>query len=272
MGNDKDIRVRISSRAQDCLYRFQLEFRSGCKVDEGTITFNVNSEFTNLQAVDSTSNVGELTFDGQVGTWDLTDVNRRVGRTIFTAVYTGSTTGERVVISDIEYNLDGESEVVADDYSVNVLEVCQSDITDCCEECPTSGNYVEAIVEGCTDNTRIELTEDNINLESTGRVLAVDISLPAVCDSKDVNIGIFVNEVLLDEDENEFEQPFAYKVLRFSAADDPEGTCLEGRGCSCVEFMIDDDTPQCETRTFRVRTKAHYVSTTNPRCDCDCEE
>lgn len=135
----------------------------------------------------------------------------------------------------------------------------------CCEAC--NPNHTEVTVKPCTDY--VEKTVDVV-VDPKGKILAVNLNLPLVCNTKDINVGVFVTEVVLGQ-----EKPCAHKVIRIPATKSgPGGSCQDNRDCHCVEFMINDNADTvCKERKFRIRTKAHYVDTATDgpqRCSCQC--
>lgn len=135
----------------------------------------------------------------------------------------------------------------------------------CCENC-NDVSLQTVILNPCDDYVNAPI---DVAVAPKGRLLSVTLNLPPVCDTKDVNIGIFLTEVLADGTEI----PFAYKVIRRSATG-ITGACIDDRDCARVNFLIDDDNACAPIRTFNVRTQAHYLSSRQiigaESCPCNC--
>lgn len=138
---------------------------------------------------------------------------------------------------------------------------CTAITTECCEDC-NEDDFVEFPTTQCQD-----IAEDTVTPEilQKGRMLFVHLNLQNTCNTKDVNVGVFVNEVVGTD-----EVPIAHRVVRRTSAGSTSH-CAEDKSCNCVQFMINDtEETACLDRTFRVRTVAHYVDQAEDTQQCQC--
>lgn len=135
----------------------------------------------------------------------------------------------------------------------------------CCEGC----SYKTVQLTGCDDYEEVNYADNELVFTPRGRKISVNLNLPAVCDKKDVVIGVYLTEV----QQNGTEKAYAHRVIRRTAGG-TSGSCVDNRDCNCVDFFIYDETAcSTTTRTFRVRTKAHQLDndyTTADNCSCNC--
>ncbi len=199
-----------------------------------TVTREVRWNFGNLTAADTKSVTFTSEYSGPLGVTIYTGLaGGYIGRT-FPVTTTGETTTANCTTAE------------------------------CCEDC-NDDDFVDFPTTSCQD-----IAEDTVTPEilQKGRMLFVHLNLPTTCNTRDVNVGVFVNEVL-----ETGEVAVAHRVIRRTAAG-CTGECGEDKSCNCVKFMIHDTAETaCRDRTFRVRTVAHYVDQEDTQhCKCgDCD-
>lgn len=168
----------------------------------------------------------------------------------FTVSHEGVCTGEIIVNDSITYS-DHEGNVVT--FPAPSIEVdCGTEVIG--EDCP---DIVSITIDGCEDT--IEFDAGDLELESLGRILQLDVTLKNVCPEKRVALAVILNEV--DEFDNEYKR--GLKTLTIpahhkSSCQDVTVRCIkfvlpqdldENTGCSCL----------CNERKLRARLIAHYV-------------
>ena len=230
----------------------------------------------------------ELKLNGNEKMWTFGELDPEEEKIVsFEADYVGEATDDILALYDMKYKYKYDRQSVTwktiEDKRLDVGECGVEPPVEhaCCEECPTCNEYT---VEPCEH--KIAQEPIAVAIQSRGRRLSVQLDLEMACHDKAVNVGVFLYEVTYDGFGNEYESPYAYKVVQLPPRDCEcanGGSCQCGcdtRSCNCVDFEIaDDESTACETRTFRVKTKANYVSDqdmlacpcTNGGCS-ECEE
>ncbi|MDE6593117.1 MAG: VWA domain-containing protein [Oscillospiraceae bacterium] len=122
------------------------------------------------------------------------------------------------------------------------------------ESCPIP---VDISAEGCSDT--IEFDAGNIILESTGRILQLDVTVQNVCPGKRVALAVILNET--DPEGNEYRR--GMKTMTVPAH--TEASCRDVI-VRCIKFILPDDldvsgtdTGSCNTRSFNARIFSHYI-------------
>lgn len=130
------------------------------------------------------------------------------------------------------------------------------------EPCPEP---VDVTICGCQDS--IVFDAGDVYLESTGRILQLDINLKNVCPNKRVALGVILTE--LDAEGNEY--PRGVKTITVPAHTFP--TCRDVL-VRCVKFVLPEDldvsggtTGMCNTRSFKARIIAHNIDSDFQCCD-----
>lgn len=163
------------------------------------------------------------------------------------------TAGVKYVNQAITYT-DNEGNVVTfPDPSVRVD--CNAVITP--EPCP---NPVNVTIEGCQDSLTVDLGETE--LQSLGRILQLDVTIPNVCPHRRVALAVILTEV----DGNGQEHPRGIKTITVPAH--TAGGCRDVQ-VACIRFVLPEDldvsggSPNsiCNPRDFRVRFLANYIDT-----------
>lgn len=122
------------------------------------------------------------------------------------------------------------------------------------EPCPVA---VDVVMEGCEDE--IEFDAGVVMLETLGRILKLDVTIPNVCPGRRVALAVILTEV--DDEDNEFRR--GMKTLVIPAHD--AATCRDVT-VRCIRFVLPeeldvsgDETRLCDLRRFRVRFIANYI-------------
>lgn len=166
----------------------------------------------------------------------------------FTVRHTGDCNGETEVNESISYT-DTEGNVV--NFPSPTLDVeCGTPIVEPCPE------YVNYTATGCDDT--IEFDAGEIQMQSLGRIVLVNFTIPQVCPNKRVAVAVVLNEV--DAEGNEHQR--GMKTLTIPAH--TQNSCRDVF-VRCVKFVLPEDldvadtTGICNERTLRVRILANYI-------------
>ena len=132
------------------------------------------------------------------------------------------------------------------------------------EPCPVP---VDVTIEGCEDEIAIDAGE--VLLESLGRVLKLDVTIPNVCPGRRVALAVILTEV--DDEDNEFRR--GMKTLVIPAHDAPSCRDVVVR---CIRFVLPEEldvsgSPDrlCDERNFKVRFIANYIDAGFTCCTLD---
>lgn len=174
----------------------------------------------------------------------------------FTVRHTGDCTGETEVNESVSYQ-DDEGNVVHFPSPTLTVE-CDAPVT---EPCP---DPVDRTAYGCEDT--IEFDAGEVEMQSLGRLVKVNFTLPRVCPNRRVAVAVVLNEV--DCMGNEHKR--GVKTLTIPAH--TQSSCRDVL-VRCVKFILPEDlesvetTSLCGERKLRVRLIAHYIDN-----DFDCCE
>lgn len=122
------------------------------------------------------------------------------------------------------------------------------------EDCPVA---VDVVMEGCED----EITFDagQVLLETLGRILRLDVTVPNVCPGRRVALAVILTE--LDEEDNEFRRGMKTLVIPAHEQDGCRDITVR-----CIRFVLPesldvsgDVARLCDARRFRVRLIANYI-------------
>lgn len=174
----------------------------------------------------------------------------------FTVRHTGNCDGEVEVNQSVEYT-DTEGNVL--NFPSPTLDVeCGTPIV---EPCP---NYVDYTAVGCSDT--IVFDAGNVEMQSQGRMVMVNFTIPRVCPNKRVAVAVVLNE--LDDEDNEYKR--GLKTFTIPAHTQESCRDVEVR---CVKFVLPEDLDVfdtngiCNARQLRVRVIAHYVDNDFQCCE-----
>ena len=125
---------------------------------------------------------------------------------------------------------------------------------------------VELTVDRCEDS--IEFDAGDVYLESTGRILQLDVTIKNVCPGKRVALAAILTEV----DSNDVEYPRGLKAFTIPAHNYP--SCRDVL-VKCIKFVLPEDLDvsggapyrMCNARNFKARFIANYIDTDYRCCD-----
>ena len=122
------------------------------------------------------------------------------------------------------------------------------------ERCPTP---VSIPLGGCED--AIEFDGGDINLESLGRILQLDMTIKNVCPNRRVALAVIITEV----DRYGIEHNRGIKTMTIPAHTKKNCSDVTVR---CIKFVLPEDLDVsgssnmiCDTRNFKARFIAHYI-------------
>ena len=167
--------------------------------------------------------------------------------------------GEKPVNASITYSDNEGNTVVFPDPTVTVE--CGVIVNP--EPCPIP---VDLTVDGCQDSVVIDVGD--INLESLGRILQLDVTVKKVCPGKRVALAVILTEV----DANGVEYPRGMKAITLPAHNYPN--CRDVL-VKCIKFVLPEDldvsggapNALCNARNFKARFIAHNIDTDYKCCD-----
>lgn len=168
----------------------------------------------------------------------------------FTVRHQGTCEGLIEVNRDIDYS-DREGNVVV--FPSPKIEVdCGIIITP--EKCPEP---VELAVDGCKDS--IEFDAGELEMESLGRIVQLDVTVRNVCPNKRVALAVILTEI--DDEGNEYKR--GIKTMTIPAH--TRATCQDIT-VRCIKFVLPEDLDVsgsvdaiCDQRNFRARFISHYI-------------
>ena len=178
----------------------------------------------------------------------------------FTVEHLGVCEGLLPVNEDVDYD-DAQGNTV--DFGDPQIQVtCGTVIIP--EPCPVP---VDVEMEGCEDE--IEIDAGEVLLESLGRILKLDVTIPNVCPGRRVALAVILTEV--DDEDNEFRR--GMKTLVIPAHDAPSCRDVVVR---CIRFVLPEvldtsDSPErlCDERNFKIRFIANYIDAGFTCCTLD---
>lgn len=168
----------------------------------------------------------------------------------FTVEHLGVCEGLLSVNADIDYDDDQDNTVDFGDPQIEVS--CGTVIIP--EPCPVA---VDVSLQGCEDE--IEFDAGDVLLESLGRIIKLDVTIPNVCPGRRVALAVILTEV--DEEDNEFRR--GMKTLVIPAHDAASCRDITVR---CIRFVLPEELDEsgstdrlCDQRRFRARFLANYI-------------
>lgn len=217
-----------------------------------TITDVINSCFQVTSIQSPTKGVASIINPTTIE-WKINElgVSQSEGAVLeFTVQHIGTCNGLIEVNEDITYSDDEGNIVSFPSPTINVD--CGTIIYP--EECPTP---VDLEVNGCSDT--IEFDAGDIELESLGRIVQLDVTLRRICPAKRVALAVILNEV--DDEGNEYKR--GMKIMTIPAH---QNTNCQDIVIRCIKFVLPETldvslepTALCNTRNFRARFIAHYI-------------
>lgn len=170
--------------------------------------------------------------------------------------HVGQTSGTKPVNQSITYT-DTEGNLVS--FPDPVVSV-ECDIVVHPEACPTP---VSLTVEGCNDAVLVDMGD--VELESQGRIIQMDVTLKNVCPGKRVALAAILTEV--DQEGMEYQR--GMKAMTIPAHSAP--ACRDVR-VKCIKFVVPEDLSvsggmMCSPRNFKARFIAHTIDTDYRCCE-----
>lgn len=171
---------------------------------------------------------------------------------VFTVQHNGLCSGTLHVNESINYD-DKEGNTV-DFGDPEIIVDCGGEVVQ--ESCP---DPVDVHIDGCQDS--VEVDAGDVELESLGRILQVDVTIKNVCPNKRVALAVFLTEV----DEKKEEHKHGLKTLLIPAHHHSSCQDIKVR---CIKFVLPEELDVsgghdaiCDRRNFKVRFIANYVDT-----------
>ncbi|MBQ8238316.1 MAG: VWA domain-containing protein [Oscillospiraceae bacterium] len=168
----------------------------------------------------------------------------------FTAEHLGACSGLVSVNESIDY--DDAQGNTPDFGDPEILVNCGDVVIP--EPCPLP---VSITMEGCEDE--IEIDAGDAVLESLGRILKLDVTIPNVCPGRRVALAVILTEE--DDEGNEYRR--GMKTLVIPAHD---GESCRDVTVRCIRFVLPEELDVsgdagrlCDQRNFRVRFIANYI-------------
>lgn len=176
----------------------------------------------------------------------------------FTVVHVGPCSGTIEVNEDIDYS-DDEGNVV--EFPSPTIDV-DCGLVVIAEGCPEP---VEVDIDGCED--AVEFDAGDLEMNSLGRILQLDVTLKNVCPNKRVALAVIVTEV----DAHGIEYKRGLKTMTVPAHN--RATCHDVT-VKCIKFVLPEDLDVsntegsiCNKRNFKARFIAHYIDNDFSCCD-----
>lgn len=270
---------------EGCRYRFTITAEKGGhdhddNILSGSVIFTIptppaSANFSNFQVLNDTAGPltpGDLSSFPATWTFAPPTITTGIETLIFTAIYTGPDTPFIPITATFSATVQGGNTFTNVPITVAELDPENEcpETSPCCEDCDDNPTPVSI----CPCENKVVAAPVIATPKPSGRILSANISLENTCRSKDVNVAVFLNELIPVPGGEPIETPYAFKIIRMPALPcEGSGCCgCETRTCHCVEFEInDDDTTKCMTRNFVIRTKATTVlSGDEPTCPCEC--
>lgn len=176
----------------------------------------------------------------------------------FAVQHNGICSGPLAVNESITYT-DDEGNTV--DFGNPVIDVdCGEDVFP--EPCPAP---VEITIDGCSDS--VVFDAGDLAIESLGRILQLDVTIPNVCPGRRVALAIILTEV--DDAGNEYSR--GLKTMVIPAHN--QASCRDVT-VRCIKFVLPEELDVsgnadvlCNDRNFVVRMIAHYIDSDFTCCN-----
>ncbi|MGN0532919.1 MAG: VWA domain-containing protein [Eubacterium sp.] len=194
--------------------------------------------------------------------WKIESLGKKENETAtleFTIEHIADTQGEKEVNQSITYK-DKEGNSV-DFPNPKVTVSCGGDVTP--EKCP---DPVAVEINGCEDS--VEFDAGDIELDSPGRILQLDVKLKNVCPHRRVALAVILTEL----DNKETEHQRGIKTITVPQHDSRFCKDVTVR---CIKFVLPEDLDVsgastksiCNKRRFKARFIAHYIDNDFFCCD-----
>ena len=166
----------------------------------------------------------------------------------FTVLHSGECNGEIEVNESKTYS---DTEGNVENFPSPTLDVvCGNPIIEPCPE------HVDYTCSGCADT--IEFDAGEIEMQSLGRIVKVNFTIPKVCPNKRIATAVILNEI--DSEGNEHKR--GMKTLTIPAH---TGYSCRDVFLRCVKFVLPQDLDvadslnTCNERNLRVKILANYI-------------
>lgn len=176
----------------------------------------------------------------------------------FTVEHIGPCTGNIEVNKSISYDDDEGNSVSFPSPKIEVD--CGVDVLP--EACP---DPVDITINGCKDS--LEFDAEDLELESLGRILQLDVRLKNICPHKRVALAVILTEV----DNHGIEHQRGMKTMTIPAHN--LDTCRDVT-VRCVKFVLPEDLDvsgsdkvTCNSRNLKARFIAHYIDNDFSCCE-----
>ena len=221
----------------------------------------VNPDFT-IVSIDTPSKGTAEMIDSTTLQWKISElgVSGNEGASLeFFIKHIGQTSGTKPVNASIIYSdKDGNQVYFPEPY---VTVDCEQPVEP--ESCPKP---VEFKIEGCRDFAEIDLGD--VYLESSGRILELDLTIKNVCPDKRVALGIILTEVGCYGEEH----PRGFKTVTIPAHH--SSGCRDVR-VKCMKFVLPEDLNECGgnpgsmcgERKFKAQVIANTMDTDFKCCE-----
>ena len=196
----------------------------------------------------STPDKGTATLtDANTVRWEIDELGAKQSEGAvleFTVQHIGPCTGTVEVNEGVEYSDDEDNTVTFPSPEINV----ECDIVVIPEGCPQA---VDVDVEGCSDTVEIDAGE--VELESRGKILKLDVTLKSICPNKRVALAVILTETV-----GGIEYDRGVKVLTVPAH---TGDTCRDVTVRCIKFVLpnDDNSCCCRERNLKARFIANYI-------------
>lgn len=116
---------------------------------------------------------------------------------------------------------------------------------------------VEVSIGGCQDSAEVDAGD--VELDSLGRILKLDVTIRNVCPHRRVALAVILTEVDDKGDEHD-------RGMKFIVVPAHEGECCRNVTVRCVKFVLPEELDVsggtrgiCDKRNFKVRFLANYI-------------
>lgn len=171
----------------------------------------------------------------------------------FTVQHVGATGGTRLFNKSITYNDNEGSTVVFPNPTIDIT----CDVPVIAEPCPPER---DVFVPSCRDFVCMDVGD--IQLQSQGRILRLDVTINNVCPNREVAMAVILTEKPENIDRG-------MKVFRIPAHSSQN--CRDVVVKNIIFILPEDNMDMCRERNFTAKVLAHYA-TTDYICASECTE
>lgn len=299
------VRVRVEETEMPCVYKFTFIAIKGCgtfnDVYNGELYFTLLNTFSDFTIISGTG-LDNITAPSR---WDFAPLPFQMGEDrretrmlVFTARYMG-VDGEMVPLSGLRY-----AGIYNDNWkfdgTATLLPPKNFQMKECMLLNENACNKIEKNIQYDSQQyvDHFEVSKDII-IKEKNKKLSIHFTIPDITNNQDINIDIFITEILntgkQDEKETSFinktirvpvdmneeyirniniiitevlnigqldesEQPIVHQVIKVPANISKQSVTNTSKRSYSIDFIIDENM-ECRSteRTFRIRAKAHYL-------------